>query len=107
MISCSASSRVEASASHVVLERAPCMMCSSVAMAQGSALEIPFLHHIQTGEGQMTRSDFVDTLLAFGLLLTTASQLRFGDLPIGPGELCLVTWLFLMLLRQLGQSGRG
>jgi O-antigen ligase len=48
---------------------------------------------------------FVDTLLAFGLLLTTASQLRFGDLPIGPGELCLVTWLFLMLLRQLGQSG--
>jgi hypothetical protein len=40
--------QVEASASHVVLERAPCMMCSSMAMAQGSALEIPFLRHIQT-----------------------------------------------------------
>ena len=37
-----------------------------------------------------------DTLLAFGLLLATASQLRLGDWPIGPGEACLVLWLLLV-----------
>jgi hypothetical protein len=36
-----------------------------------------------------------DILLAAGLLLSTASQLRIGLLPIGPGELCLVAWLGL------------
>jgi len=46
-----------------------------------------------------------DALLALGLLLTTASQLRRGDLPIGPGELCLVLWLVLMLGRELGWLG--
>ena len=37
-----------------------------------------------------------DTLLASGLLLAMASQLRLGDLPIGPGEACLVLWLLLV-----------
>jgi hypothetical protein len=46
-----------------------------------------------------------DALLAFGLLLTTASQLRVCDLPIGPGEVCLVIWLVLMLLRKQGRLG--
>ncbi len=38
-----------------------------------------------------------DVLLAAGLLLSTASQLRIGSLPVGPGELCLVAWLVLRL----------
>jgi len=46
-----------------------------------------------------------DVLLSSGLLLTTASQLRLGALPIGPGELCLVLWLLLMLARELGRLG--
>ncbi|PPQ32210.1 O-antigen ligase family protein [Rhodopila globiformis] len=50
-----------------------------------------------------------DILLACGLLLSTASQLRIGSLPIGPGELCLVAWLglrvpALMLQRRLSFS---
>lgn len=48
-----------------------------------------------------------DAVLSFGLLLTTASQLRLGALPIGPGELCLVLWLGLMLARGLGRLGPG
>ncbi len=36
-----------------------------------------------------------DVLLSLGLLLTTASQLRLGTLPAGPGEACLVLWLVL------------
>jgi hypothetical protein len=38
-----------------------------------------------------------DALLALGLVLSTASQLRPTGLPVGPGELCLVTWIALML----------
>jgi len=38
-----------------------------------------------------------DTLLALGLLLSTASQLRPAGLPIGPGETCLLIWVGLML----------
>jgi len=47
-----------------------------------------------------------DALLALGLVLSTASQLRPGDLPVGPGELCLVVWIALMLgdTRNLLQS---
>ena len=44
-----------------------------------------------------------DLLLSLGLLLTTASQLRLGTLPVGPGELCLVLWLSLILVRELGR----
>jgi Mrp family chromosome partitioning ATPase len=38
-----------------------------------------------------------DSLLALGLLLSTASQLRPAGLPIGPGEVCLLIWVVLML----------
>lgn len=37
-----------------------------------------------------------DIMLALGLVLTTASQLRLGDSPFGVGEACLVLWLALM-----------
>ena len=46
-----------------------------------------------------------DTLLALGLLLVTSSQLRFGSLPIGPGETCLALWLFVMVLRETRRLG--
>jgi hypothetical protein len=45
----------------------------------------------------------LDSLLAFGLLLSTATQLRFGDTPFGPGEMCLAVWLVLFLCRQAGR----
>ena len=45
----------------------------------------------------------LDSLLALGLVLTTATQLRFGDTPFGPGELCLVAWLGFFLCIQAGQ----
>ena len=38
----------------------------------------------------------IDGLLALGLVLTTASQWRFGGLPLGIGEICLVVWLGVM-----------
>src|SRR5437870_12430342 len=44
-----------------------------------------------------------DSLLALGLVLTTATQLRFGDTPFGPGEMCLVVWLGLVLCIQAGR----
>ena len=34
-----------------------------------------------------------DALLPLGIVLSTASQLRPLDLPIGPGEVCLVIWI--------------
>jgi O-antigen ligase/polysaccharide polymerase Wzy-like membrane protein len=45
----------------------------------------------------------LDSLLALGLVLTTATQLRFGDTPFGPGEMCLVVWLSLRLCIQAGR----
>ncbi len=50
-----------------------------------------------------------DLVLAAALLLSTASQLRIGSLPIGPGELGLVAWLglrvpLLMVQRDLALS---
>lgn len=47
----------------------------------------------------------MDGLLALGLLLATASQLRVGGSPIGPGEICLVLWLILMLGREARRLG--
>jgi hypothetical protein len=41
-----------------------------------------------------------DALLALGVLLSTASQLRLGGLPLGPGELCLVLWIATALGRK-------
>jgi hypothetical protein len=37
------------------------------------------------------------------LLLSSSSQLRVAGLPIGPGEICMVIWLLLMLAGAAGQ----
>ena len=42
----------------------------------------------------------LDALLAFGLILATATDLRFGGTPFGPGEVCLAVWLGLFVYRQ-------
>jgi hypothetical protein len=46
-----------------------------------------------------------DVLLALGMLLSTASQLRPAGAAIGLGEICLVLWLALMLYRETGRLG--
>jgi hypothetical protein len=46
-----------------------------------------------------------NALLALGIVLTTASQLRLPAVPLGVGEVCLVLWLVLASLR-LAVSGR-
>jgi O-antigen ligase len=46
-----------------------------------------------------------DILLALGLLLSTASQLRPTGAPVGPGELCLMAWVGLMLAREANRLG--
>lgn len=47
----------------------------------------------------------LEALLAIGLLLTTATQLRPAQSPVGPGEICLVIWILPMLLRELRRLG--
>lgn len=47
----------------------------------------------------------LDALLALGLLLSTASQLRPAGAAIGPGEIFLVIWLVVMLFREVGRLG--
>ena len=47
----------------------------------------------------------VDFLLAVGLTISTASQLRPAGAAIGPGELCLVMWLLVMLSREANRLG--
>ena len=42
-----------------------------------------------------------DALMAIGLLLTTATQLRLPGLPLGPGEFCLALWIGLTGLLDL------
>ena len=46
-----------------------------------------------------------DGLMAVGLLLTTATQLRLPGSPFGPGEVCLVLWIVLNLCVELARSG--
>lgn len=48
-----------------------------------------------------------DALLAIGLLLSTAGQLRFPGLPLalGPGEVCLALWVLLSLGYEAGRLG--
>jgi O-Antigen ligase len=46
-----------------------------------------------------------DLLLVLGVLLSTASQLRPAGASIGPGEVCLVIWILLMLAREAIQLG--
>ncbi len=43
----------------------------------------------------------LDAVLALGLLLTTATQLRLSGLPVGPGELCLAFWVMAMVFRTI------
>lgn len=40
-----------------------------------------------------------NALLSFGIVLTTASQLRLPGIPLGVGEICLVLWLAIVSLR--------
>ena len=48
----------------------------------------------------------LDVLLTLGLLLSsTASQLRPGDSPVGPGEICLAGWVLLMFFREVCRLG--
>jgi O-antigen ligase len=46
----------------------------------------------------------VDLLLALGVLLSTATQLRLADTPFGPGEMCLAIWLGVVLCLQVGRA---
>jgi len=46
-----------------------------------------------------------DVLFALGLLLTPASQLRLAGFPVGPGEICLVVWIVLVLGREATRLG--
>jgi hypothetical protein len=46
-----------------------------------------------------------DLLLAIGILLSNATQLRPGDAPVGPGEVCLAIWIVLMLGRETARLG--
>src|SRR5216683_6771965 len=44
-----------------------------------------------------------DLLLVLGILLSTASQLRPDNAPVGPGEVCLLIWIGLTLGHQMIQ----
>lgn len=46
-------------------------------------------------------------LLALGLAVYPSTQLRLGGLPLGPGELLLLTWLGVALLRLTLAGGAG
>lgn len=46
-----------------------------------------------------------DMLLASGLVMSTASQLRLPNGVAGPGEICLVLWLGVALARETGRLG--
>ena len=47
----------------------------------------------------------LDAVLALGLLLSTATELRLPGVSIGPGEILLVFWLALMLVREIFRLG--
>jgi hypothetical protein len=55
--------------------------------------------HHSPGLPRPLRRPIMDTLLALGLLLSTASQLRLSGLPVGPGELCLAIWVMVAAFR--------
>ncbi|MDR3531282.1 MAG: hypothetical protein P4L90_12120, partial [Rhodopila sp.] len=38
-----------------------------------------------------------DALLALGMVLAAASQMRIAGLPLGPGEFCLALWIVLTM----------
>jgi hypothetical protein len=47
----------------------------------------------------------LNALLALGLLLSTAPQLRLAGSSTGPGEICLVIWLVVMFCREVARFG--
>jgi hypothetical protein len=47
----------------------------------------------------------LDVLLAFGIIVSSASQLRPEGVPIGPGEICLAFWVLVMVCRELHRFG--
>jgi hypothetical protein len=47
----------------------------------------------------------LDVLMSLGLVLSNGSQLRPEGAPIGPGEICLATWVFLMLCCETRRLG--
>jgi O-Antigen ligase len=55
--------------------------------------------------GSQSASGARDTVFALGLLLSPSSQLRPNGSPIGPGEVCLLIWLLLMLGREAARLG--
>ncbi len=46
-----------------------------------------------------------DLLLVVGVLLSTGSQLRPAGVPVGPGEICFIIWIALMLGREVARQG--
>src|SRR5258705_12470544 len=46
-----------------------------------------------------------DVLLSLGLVLSNGSQLRLAGASIGPGEICLASWAFLMLCGETRRLG--
>ena len=46
-----------------------------------------------------------NALLAAGIAMSSAAQLRLPGLPLGPGEFCLALWLVLSLTRALAGAG--
>jgi hypothetical protein len=47
----------------------------------------------------------LDVLLAVGLVMSSASQLRPTGIPIGVGELCLAGWVLLTFSREVVRLG--
>ncbi|MDH3742280.1 MAG: O-antigen ligase domain-containing protein, partial [Hyphomicrobiales bacterium] len=48
----------------------------------------------------------IDFLLALGMMLSPASQLRPAGSAVGPGEICIAIWLGLTLLRTIPKFNR-
>ena len=78
----------------------------SLPAVRASRSRIPLGRHTAlTAAGSESALFALDVLLALGLLLSTASQLRLAGLPIGPGEICLLIWVVLMLGREVARLG--
>jgi O-antigen ligase len=74
-------------------------------LAVSSCAEAGFRGDGRPRSASLSMSWAWDTILALGLLLSPASQLRLRGLPIGPGELCLLVSLLLMLGREVARLG--
>jgi hypothetical protein len=81
-----------------------------ITVAAGEATSMRCRHKLRFGTGATPgsarcrgKSMILDSVLALGLLLSTATQLRFGDTPFGPGEMCLAIWLGLLLCLRAGR----